>query len=171
MAADLNEAIVFDPSGAIVSRYQKMHPFGFAGEAEHYAAGKQIITFAWDRFTVCPLICYDLRFPECFARRFGATQIVCGDRQLAPRGKRIGSHCSRREPSRIRPMSRPQSDRNRSRYTYNGGSLIIDPHGHHGVTPGSKPAIIPQDLDFDALEKYRKDFPALRDLRSDLLPT
>ena len=61
-----NEAVVADPSGKAIARYGKLHPFTFAGETKHYEPGDRLVTFPWGEFTVAPLICYDLRFPEVF---------------------------------------------------------------------------------------------------------
>lgn len=46
-----------------ICSYDKRHTFTLAGEDKVYAAGKtkEIITFRG--FKICPLICYDLRFP------------------------------------------------------------------------------------------------------------
>jgi len=51
-----------EPSGTFLS-YDKRHLFSMGKEHEHYTPGnqKQIITYkGWK---ICPLICYDLRFP------------------------------------------------------------------------------------------------------------
>jgi predicted amidohydrolase len=45
------------------SYYDKRHLFTYAGENEHYAAGKHRLTFEIDGWRICPLVCYDLRFP------------------------------------------------------------------------------------------------------------
>ena len=61
-----NEAIAVDGAGNELARYRKLHPFSFGEEHKHYTPGKKVITFSWNGFSVCPLICYDLRFPEPF---------------------------------------------------------------------------------------------------------
>ncbi|MEZ4958698.1 MAG: amidohydrolase [Saprospiraceae bacterium] len=43
--------------------YDKRHLFTLAGEHEHYTAGKRKLIVAWKGWKICPLICYDLRFP------------------------------------------------------------------------------------------------------------
>ncbi len=43
--------------------YDKRHLFRMAGEHEHYAAGTQRLVVEWKGWRICPLICYDLRFP------------------------------------------------------------------------------------------------------------
>ena len=61
-----NELSVFNPEGRIVGHYQKNHCFSYTGESNHYEDGEDILLFDWQGFTVCPTICYDLRFPELF---------------------------------------------------------------------------------------------------------
>ena len=43
--------------------YDKRHLFGLADEHLHYTAGEQRLLVQLKGWTVCPLICYDLRFP------------------------------------------------------------------------------------------------------------
>jgi omega-amidase len=50
------------PDGSF-SMYDKRHTFGFAKEDEHYASGHERIIKHWRGWNICPLICYDLRFP------------------------------------------------------------------------------------------------------------
>ena len=43
--------------------YDKRHLFTLAGEQHHYSAGKQRLLVTHKGWRICPLICYDLRFP------------------------------------------------------------------------------------------------------------
>jgi len=43
--------------------YDKRHLFSFAGEDKVFEAGQKRMTFEYKGFKICPLICYDLRFP------------------------------------------------------------------------------------------------------------
>ncbi|GAB4380155.1 MAG: amidohydrolase [Salibacteraceae bacterium] len=43
--------------------YDKRHLFSFAGENNHYSAGNERLIATVKGWKVCPLICYDLRFP------------------------------------------------------------------------------------------------------------
>jgi len=45
------------------SVYDKRHTFTLAGEDKVYTSGKTRELIAYRGFTICPLICYDLRFP------------------------------------------------------------------------------------------------------------
>lgn len=50
------------PDGSF-STYDKRHLFSFADEEQHYSAGKNRIIVEYRGWRICPLICYDLRFP------------------------------------------------------------------------------------------------------------
>jgi|SRR5699024_5251739 len=43
--------------------YDKRHLFSFAGEDRAYAAGQEKLLVNYKGWKICPLICYDLRFP------------------------------------------------------------------------------------------------------------
>lgn len=49
------------PSGEFV--YDKKHTFTLAGEDKVYKAGNSRVILEYKGFKICPMICYDLRFP------------------------------------------------------------------------------------------------------------
>jgi len=61
-----NRLVFVFPSGAIQT-YDKRHLFTLAGEEKVYTSGKEKLIVNYKGFKICPLICYDLRFPV-FAR-------------------------------------------------------------------------------------------------------
>lgn len=56
-----NRFIWVNPDGSI-HQYDKRHLFSF-GENEHYTPGDSKIIIDYKGWKICPLICYDLRFP------------------------------------------------------------------------------------------------------------
>jgi omega-amidase len=58
------------PGGAApgLRHYDKRHLFRMGREHLHFTPGRQAWTIAWRGFRICPLVCYDLRFPV-FSRR------------------------------------------------------------------------------------------------------
>ncbi len=44
-------------------QYDKRHLFRMGGETDVYTAGLERIVLEWKGWRICPLICYDLRFP------------------------------------------------------------------------------------------------------------
>ena len=61
-----NRLVFVFPSGAIKT-YDKKHLFTLAGEDKAFTSGTQKLIIEYKEFKICPLICYDLRFPV-FAR-------------------------------------------------------------------------------------------------------
>ncbi|HEY4560705.1 MAG TPA: amidohydrolase [Lysobacter sp.] len=64
-----NRLLFVTPDGA-VQYYDKRHLFRYAGEHERYAAGRDRLTLDWRGWRICPLVCYDLRFPVFSRNRF-----------------------------------------------------------------------------------------------------
>ena len=61
----VNVAVLAGPDGQ-THRYEKMHPFSYAGEHEHYRAGDKPLTVDIDGVRTSIFICYDLRFADDF---------------------------------------------------------------------------------------------------------
>jgi omega-amidase len=57
-----NRLIFVFPSGKIQT-YDKRHTFTFAGEDKVFTAGNNKLIIEYKGWRICPLICYDLRFP------------------------------------------------------------------------------------------------------------
>jgi omega-amidase len=57
-----NRLVFVFPSGEI-QFYDKHHLFTLAGEDKVYTPGKDKLIVEYKGFKICPLICYDLRFP------------------------------------------------------------------------------------------------------------
>jgi predicted amidohydrolase len=51
--------------------YDKRHLFRMAGEHRHYEGGSHALIIEWRGIRLCPLVCYDLRFPVWSRRRPG----------------------------------------------------------------------------------------------------
>lgn len=57
-----NRLFFAGPDGEL-EQYDKRHTFTLAGEDKEYEAGKERLVFSFRGFRICPMICYDLRFP------------------------------------------------------------------------------------------------------------
>ena len=57
-----NRLVFVFPNGEL-QYYDKRHLFTLAGEDKIYTAGKEKLIVEYKGFKICPLICYDLRFP------------------------------------------------------------------------------------------------------------
>ena len=57
-----NRLLFVLPDGKVF-HYDKRHTFTFAGEDKIYKAGSEKLIIDYNGWKICPLICYDLRFP------------------------------------------------------------------------------------------------------------
>ncbi len=57
-----NRMVFVHPNGKI-EHYDKRHRFTLAGEHKVYTAGSKKIIVDYKGWKICPLVCYDLRFP------------------------------------------------------------------------------------------------------------
>lgn len=57
-----NRMLFVHPDGTI-EQYDKRHTFTLAGEHKEYSSGKAKNIITYKDWKICPLICYDLRFP------------------------------------------------------------------------------------------------------------
>ena len=162
-----NEAVCYAPGGREVARYAKLHPFGFAGETDHYAAGEEVVTFPIGDLTAAPLICYDLRFPEAFrlAVRRGAELLIVIANWPADRADHWGALLKARaieNQAYVVGVNRCGADPN---CEYPGRSLILGPRGETLTDAGDAPCILRASIDVEPLRAYRREFPALADIR------
>src|SRR5690606_3379386 len=92
-----NMATAIGPDGAVLCEYAKIHPFSYGREPERFTGGDEVLMYPWvaapgdfgtaERLSVCPAVCYDLRFPELFRRglQLGAEVYAIGANWPTPR--------------------------------------------------------------------------------------
>jgi len=162
-----NASLTFDPSGACVCQYVKLHPFAYGTESKYYAPGESLAAFPWQGFVAAPLICYDLRFPEVFrtAALRGATLLTVIANWPIEREAHWLALLSARaieNQAYVAAVNRVGTD---PKLTYGGRSLIIDPRGVVIADAGNAEKLISAELDLSPLQSYRAEFPALADMR------
>lgn len=162
-----NEAVAFSPEGVLLARYAKMHPFTLAGEAQNHEAGDSVVTFPWAGFVVAPFICYDLRFPEIFraAARQGASLFVVMALWPVKRQQHwltlLQARAIENQAYVVgvnRVGSEPACD-------YAGRSVVVDPHGVIIADAGERERVLAAVVEPEAVDAWRRDFPALQDAR------
>ncbi len=165
-----NVAGLATPSGQIAGRATKLHPFSPMREAQAYAPGTNLTLFpAVAGATVCPLICYDLRFPEAFraATFAGADVLVVMANWPAKRAhhwKTLAQARAIENQTAVLACNRTGADPQAS---YAGDSMIIAADGTVLAEAGQDATILSADLDLDAQTKWRQRFPSLQDARQD----
>jgi omega-amidase len=162
-----NQALVVGPTGKTVARYSKMQPFSLGGESKNYMAGDQSVFFAWRELKVAPFICYDLRFPELFrsAVRGGAqlfTVIANWPIMRIHHWVTLLQARAIENQAYVAGVNRCGTD---PKFTYNGRSVIVDPHGAILADAGDGERIISADISPEVVIKWRAEFPALQDIR------
>jgi len=171
----LNRAVAFDPGGALAAHYDKLHPFSYGREPERFDAGERIATYPWtcggDSIAVCPVICYDLRFPELFRHGLagGAGVFAVGANWPSARTEHWRTLLRARaieNQAFVLGVNRCGSDPHLS---YEGASLAVGPKGEVLAEGGGAPGVLTVPIDPEAVQSWRDEFPAWRDLRPDLL--
>ncbi|MDR1876144.1 MAG: nitrilase family protein [Flavobacteriaceae bacterium] len=54
---------VFIAQGEILAQYDKHHLFSYSGESKSYTAGNRKVVLEYLGWKICPMVCFDLRFP------------------------------------------------------------------------------------------------------------
>jgi predicted amidohydrolase len=166
-----NCAAIIDPQGAVRGVYRKVHPFTYSDEPKYYTGGDQVIVRGCPEVRVCPLICYDLRFPELWriAARAGTEVYTIGASWPASRKAHWRAlHIARAIENQAYVVAVNRVGRDPA-LEYAGGSMIVSPTGEVLAEGGAEPVVLTADLDLDALRQWRAEFPALRDIRPELL--
>ena len=162
-----NVAVAMDPSGTRIAEYTKIHPFSYGGEDERYQAGDAVASFGWSGFQVCPLICYDLRFPEVFRAGAGlGAELFC---VIANWPIKRVSHWITLLQARAIENQAYVVGVNRvgsgGGLDYSGDSAIIDPLGEVLATGAGVETVLLADLDAAHVAATRDHFRFLQDRR------
>lgn len=166
-----NLALWVAPDGRIC-RYQKLHPFSFAGEHRHYAPGREICTWeiraprGAEVLRVTPFICYDLRFPEVFRAAAAGTDLFVIPANWPERRRRhwqtLLAARAIEDVCYVAGVNRVGSG---GGLDYAGDSAIHDPRGEILASASVQEAVLVADVSADAVREARAAFPALQDRR------
>lgn len=159
-----NRALIAGPAGDPLAHYdkQRLFPLGSPSEADRLSPGDSTAVFPWGGLLVCPLICYDLRFPELFAAglRAGAQAFALianwpVDRAAHWRALAIARaiECQ----AFVFAVNRVGRD---PALRYAGGSLVLDPLGTVLAEGDDDEGSVSGPIDPEALEAWRARFPA-----------
>jgi omega-amidase len=166
-----NRLIWAQPDGAYKT-YDKRHLFRMANEHQRYAAGSQRLTVEYKGWRICPMVCYDLRFPVFSRNRFNHEAENRFDYDVLlyvanwPAARRLAWNSLL--PARaienltyLAGVNRVGIDGNSIEYA--GDSTAFDFLGQKIVSAGNQAEILTCTLSADALTSYRAKFPAYLD--------
>lgn len=159
-----NRLVFVEPSG-IIHCYDKRHLFMMGNEDKHFAKGEARIVIDYKGWRICPLICYDLRFPV-WARNRNEYDILfyaanwpqartevwntlLRARAIENQAYVAGSNCIGVDGNMV---------------AYSGNSQLIGPKGNviSEIADHHK-GIVSARFSYKELHKYRTDFPVLND--------
>lgn len=164
-----NSALVYDGSGRLVARYDKIHLFGFTTERESYAEsrtiepGSEVVVVESPFGRLGLSICYDLRFPELYRAMRGADLILVPSAFTETTGKAHWETLIRaRAIENLAYVVAPaQGGYHVNGRETHGDSMIVDPWGVvlDRLPRGS--GVVSGTLDFERLHRLRASLPAL----------
>lgn len=158
-----NRLLFVYPDGAIKT-YDKRHLFSLAGEDRAYNAGAEKLIVEYKGWKICPLVCYDLRFPV-FARNveeydlllyvanWPSPRIVAWDTLLKARA--IENMCY------VAGVNRIGDDANG--HPYPGHSQVLDCLGATVLNASGDEGIFTAELDREKMLETRNRFGFLND--------
>ena len=154
-----NRLVWARPDGSL-EYYDKRHLFRLAGEQEHYAAGSRRLVVALKGWRVCPMICYDLRFPV-WSRSRGDYDLLLYVANWPQRRALAWSTLLRaraiENQSYVVGVNRIGKDGNGTAYA--GDSVALDFLGQPLSSEGGGDRVETAVLDLESLRAYRESFP------------
>ena len=164
-----NSCLLFDPAGACVARYDKIHLFGFRQGNEAYdeaaviEAGQQPVAVTTPFGRMALSICYDLRFPELY-RGLGEIDLILmpaafteitgrAHWEILLRARAIENQCY--------VLAAGQGGRHANGRLTHGNSMIVDPWGEVLDRKLKGPGVVLAELDHARLSHVRGKLPAL----------
>jgi predicted amidohydrolase len=170
-----NRLIWMRPDGSC-KKYDKHHLFRYGHEQEHYSPGKAKLIVELKGWKICPLICYDLRFPVWSRNRWKAeNDELRADYDLliyVANWPEVRSHpwktllLARAIENQcfVAGLNRTGTDGNNHQYA--GDSAVIDFRGQIISKTGGEPSVETVSLSYSSLFAFRKSFPAGMDADS-----
>lgn len=158
-----NRFLLAGPAGEEIV-YDKIHPFTYGGETEHYASGERAVSFEIEGMRFTPFVCYDLRFADWFWRLAEST--VCYT---------VVANWPSQRQSHWDDLLRARAIENEAYVIgvnrvgagggleYVGGSVVYGPFGELVARAGSEEVILFAEIDLARVHEVRSRFPFLAD--------
>ena len=159
-----NRLVFVKPSGEI-AYYNKRHLFTMANEESHFQQGTERLIVTYNGWRICPLICYDLRFPVWARNRNEYDILVYSANWPESRTEVWNTLLKARaieNQSYVVGANRVGVDG--SNILYSGNSQLIDPKGNilSAIADHHK-GIVYAGFSYSELTGLREKFPVLND--------
>jgi len=159
-----NRFLFVTPSGEI-QFYNKRHLFSLAGEHEHYQNDNEQVIIEYKGWKICPLVCYDLRFPVWSRNTSNYDVLIYVANWPKPRVTAWNTLLKARaieNMSYVVGVNRIGTDANGHEYT--GNSIVLDELGNEITSINeNNEAIITTTLSKEKLFASRNKFNFLND--------
>jgi omega-amidase len=160
-----NRLVLAAPDGSL-RHYDKIHPFSYGREHEHYAAGSSFLTVDIEGLRVSGFVCYDLRFADEFWALAPDTDcyVVVANWPASRRAHWKALLVARaiENQAYVVGVNRVGEGRN---LAYAGDSMIVDPLGEVLASAAQTETTISANVDAAQVAKVRAEFPFLQDRR------
>jgi deaminated glutathione amidase len=166
----LNTLLVYGPDGQRLSRYDKIHLFGFRKGEESYDESRTIVPGAAVGVFDAPFgrvglsVCYDLRFPELYRAMGDCTLIVVpaaftyttgkAHWEILLRARAIENQCY--------VLAAAQGGTHASGRRTWGHSMLVDPWGEIKAVLPEGEGVVMGEIDPQLLRGIRESLPALK---------
>jgi len=159
-----NRCIIAKPDG-VEQYYDKKHLFGYGHENDFYSSGKEKLIIEWKGWKICPLICYDLRFPV-WARNVEPyydllIYVASWPKARALAWRSLLTARAIENQAYVVGVNRIGQDGNDIQYI--GDSRAINFLGETLNDATDQEVICTTVLDLELLRKFRTDYPFLKD--------
>jgi len=159
-----NRLFVMFPDGNY-AYYDKRHLFRMGNEHKHYSAGTKRLVFNYKNWRICPLTCYDLRFPVWSRNQNDYDLLIYianwPESRRAVWKKLLPARAIENQVY-VAGVNRIGKDGEGLRYA--GDTVIINPRGETMVeTKEHDQQIIHAHLSLDELNRFREKFPVALD--------
>jgi len=166
-----NRLIWMRPDGTH-SYYDKRHLFRMAGEHERFGMGQTRLIVELQGWRICPMVCYDLRFPVFARNRFRDAKPENRDYDAlifvanwpSPRSYAWKTLLRARAIENLSycvGVNRTGTDGNN--LNYSGDSAVLDFLGQPMIECGAQSQVVTTTLSWNALQEHRSRFPAYLD--------
>ena len=163
--------LLWTEPGGVLKTYDKRHLFRMASEQTVYSSGEHRLIANWKGWSICPMVCYDLRFPVwsrntwvpdqermsydllVYVASWPQARILAWDTLLPARAIENLAYTA--------GLNRVGPDGNG--VDYNGHSAVFGPKGERLYAAGEAEETKTIALDWQQLQDHRSKFPAYMD--------
>ena len=155
---------VWAQSDGDLKTYDKRHCFRMADEHLHYAAGQDRLIIEFKGWRICPMVCYDLRFPVWFRNRSDYDVLLCVANWPAARVEAWNTLLRARAiENQCYTVAVNIVGVDGNAVAYSGGSAAYGPDGTVINEAFDSPQTFGVQLEYAPLEKLREAFPVWAD--------